>query len=200
MATAAPSGKDPAAPPREMQPLPALLSFLVPGLGQIYQGRVGKGILFLVCIYALFFYGMWLGSGTVVAGEPPKTYHVSGNVFLPPAPDSARQSNLPPLINDLYNRPQYIGQFWVGLVAWPALVQYYIYNPKDDANPPLLDFERTPSNDARNAVENFGDKQLELGWVYTVIAGVLNIMVIYDALAGPAFLTPKAGPTRKATA
>jgi hypothetical protein len=197
MATAS-SGKTPAAPPREMQPLPAFLSFLVPGLGQIYQGRVGKGVLFLVCIYALFFYGMYLGAGTVKAGE--QTYHVSGNVFLPPAPDSARQSSLPPLINDLYNRPQYLGQFWVGVVAWPALVQYFIYSPKDDANPPLLDFERTPSNDARNAVENFGDKQFELGWVYTVIAGVLNIMVIYDALAGPAFLTPKADPTRKATA
>ena len=27
----------------------------------------------------------------------------------------------------------------------------------------------------------------DLGWVYTVIAGVLNILVIYDAFAGPAF-------------
>ena len=33
-----------------------------------------------------------------------------------------------------------------------------------------------------------GTKLIELGWVYTVIAGVLNIMVIYDAFAGPAFL------------
>jgi hypothetical protein len=32
---------------------------------------------------------------------------------------------------------------------------------------------------------------LELGWVYTVIAGVLNIMVIYDAVAGPAFLASR---------
>src|SRR5213592_4932166 len=62
MSTAASPAK-PQHPPRELQPLPCLLSLLVPGLGQIYQGRIGKGVLFLVCIYALFFYGMWLGSG-----------------------------------------------------------------------------------------------------------------------------------------
>jgi hypothetical protein len=41
---------------------------------------------------------------------------------------------------------------------------------------------------------------VELGWVYTVIAGVLNIMVIYDALAGPALLTRKPESLPKATA
>ncbi len=30
--------------------------------------------------------------------------------------------------------------------------------------------------------------------MYTVIAGVLNVLVIYDALAGPAFREVKAGP------
>ena len=33
-----------------------------------------------------------------------------------------------------------------------------------------------------------GDKTWDLAWVYTVIAGVLNVMVIYDAFAGPAFV------------
>ncbi len=69
MSYAAQTGKSSPPPPRELQPLPGLLSFLVPGLGQIYQGRVGKGVLFLVCIYALFFYGMYLGSGAVQAGK-----------------------------------------------------------------------------------------------------------------------------------
>ena len=85
MSNAAPPGKTPPAPPREIQPIPGLLSFLVPGLGQIYQGRVSKGILFLLCIYGLFFYGLWLGSGTVRAGEPERTYSVSGSVYLPEA-------------------------------------------------------------------------------------------------------------------
>jgi len=193
MSHAAPPGKT---PPREMQPLPGVLSFLVPGLGQIYQGRVGKGVLFLVCVYALFFYGMWLGSGTAVAGSPSVTYAVSGNVYLPESPKQAQAlPSLPQFFNDLYNRPQYLGQFWVGVVAWPALYQY-AFPGKDDKkepeNPPsvwteIKNFEKTPSEEALNAVNTGGDKLLELGWVYTVIAGVLNIMVIYDAFAGPAF-------------
>jgi hypothetical protein len=52
----------------------------------------------------------------------------------------------------------------------------------------LKDFMRTPDVKSLNAVHTNGSKLLELGWVYTVIAGVLNIMVIYDALAGPALL------------
>ncbi|HVS39823.1 MAG TPA: DUF6677 family protein [Gemmataceae bacterium] len=195
MSSAAPPGKTPTAPPRELQPLPALLSYLVPGLGQIYQGRISKGVVFLVCIYGLFFYGMWLGSGTVRAGEPEKTYAVSGSVYLPVA--SAKNTPFQGLANDLYNRPQYLGQFCVGVVAWPALVQYW----QADAKEPLLgQFERTPTDEALNAVYTYGDKTMDLGWVYTVIAGVLNILVIYDALAGPAFLPRKTDPARKATA
>ncbi|HBI44009.1 MAG TPA: hypothetical protein DDY78_14335 [Planctomycetales bacterium] len=202
MSYAAQIGKSPPlAPPREIQPLPGFLSFLVPGLGQIYQGRVGKGVLFFVSIYALFFYGMYLGSGTVKAGEPEATYTVSGNVYLPEAPkQSAPFLNLPPMMNDLYNRPQYLGQFWVGVVAWPALWQYFTYDKKQEPQTALGLFERTPSDDALNAVHTYGDKLVELGWVYTVIAGVLNIMVIYDALAGPALLARKPDPVRKATA
>ena len=202
MSYAAQIGKSPPlAPPREIQPLPGFLSFLVPGLGQIYQGRVGKGVLFFVSIYALFFYGMYLGSGTVKAGEPEATYTVSGNVYLPEAPkQSAPFLNLPPMMNDLYNRPQYLGQFWVGVVAWPALWQYFTYDKKQEPQTALGLFERTPSDDALNAVHTYGDKFVELGWVYTVIAGVLNIMVIYDALAGPALLARKPDPVRKATA
>ena len=152
------------------QLLPALLSYLVPGLGQIYQGRVGKGVLFLVCIYGLFFYGMALGHWK--------------NVYIP---DTARVNNplgLSTPYANLYNRPQFLGQFWVGVVAWPATVQY-----NSDQPPALLgQFERTPEEKVLNELQTNGDKTWDLGWVYTVIAGVLNIMVIYDALTGPAFL------------
>ena len=58
---------------------------------------------------------------------------------------------------------------------------------------PAGQFERTPTDEALNAVHTYGDEVMELGWVYTVIAGVLNILVIYDAVAGPAFLP--ASPT-----
>ena len=74
------------------------------------------------------------------------------------------------------------------------------YDPKAESSPLLGQFERTPTDDSLNAVHTYGDKIMDLGWVYTVIAGVLNILVIYDALAGPAFLPRQPDPTRKATA
>src|SRR5438046_5927542 len=61
MRNQAPSPKEPPTPV-EYAPLAALLSYLVPGLGQVSQGRVGKGVLFFVCVTSLFFYGMYLGS------------------------------------------------------------------------------------------------------------------------------------------
>jgi hypothetical protein len=234
MSIASPAVKPPARPPlptRLFDPFAGLLSYLIPGMGQIYQGRVGKGVLFLVCIYTLFFYGQYLGSGSVKIGL--RTYSLNGNVYLPDtAQDHGEGANpfgLPPLALNLYNRPQFVGQFWVGVAAWPAILQYLSYdrranqeldreidqfyssaeneqetdpdkaredlheaenleNSPKRRHPILGRFQREPSPSAVNAVGNAGDKRLELAWVYTVIAGVLNIMVIYDAIAGPAFL------------
>src|SRR5262249_47407283 len=109
MSNAAPHANPPA--PRTFSPLAGFLSYLVPGLGQIYQGRVAKGLLFLVCIYTLFFYGMWLGSGKVtdvtVEGRKYEEYTVAGNVYLPDVADkNAGASGLARLLPNLYNRPQ----------------------------------------------------------------------------------------------
>src|SRR5579871_350450 len=176
---------------RPTDSIAAVLSYLIPGLGQIYQGRIGKGILFFVCVYTLFFTGSYLGSGTVrlKPGEESETYTVTSNVYLPDTADQNNPFNLPRLAANLYNRPQFAGQFWVGIAAWPAVWQYLNYDAQQKQGDPLLgNFQRTPSEAALNAVHTSGDKLLELGWVFTVIAGVLNVMVIYDALAGPAFL------------
>jgi hypothetical protein len=191
--------KPPTTTPRDVSPLAGLLSYLIPGLGQVYQGRLAKGILFFVCIYVLFFYGMFLGTGTVKAGRPPEEYRVTTNVYLPSVPSDRvnNPANMPKLALDLYNRPQFLGQFWVGIVAWPAIWQYYHFDPNEKGDRWLGDFMRTPSDAALNALHTSGDKRLELGWVFTVIAGVLNIMVIYDALAGPAFLFPNQPSTDK---
>jgi TM2 domain-containing membrane protein YozV len=45
--------------------LAALLAWLVPGMGHIYQGRTGKGILFFVCVLGTFVFGLVLGQGKV---------------------------------------------------------------------------------------------------------------------------------------
>jgi hypothetical protein len=223
MATAKPISRAPT--PRVYYPLAGVLSYLVPGLGQITQGRVGKGVLFLVCIYALFFYGIYLGSGSVKLNG--REYEASSVVYLPDVgPDAgadvgesaSKRTPLQRLGSNLYNRPQFAGQFWVGVAAWPAIVQYLRYDraaqekvqqkydelasadPEEAprireeavemerklAHPLLGRFEREPSTASLNVIHNAGDKRLELAWVFTVIAGVLNILVIYDAVAGPA--------------
>lgn len=174
-----------------LSPLAGLLSYLIPGLGQIFQGRVGKGVLFFICIYALFFYGTLLGSGTARIGQ--EEYRISSPVYLPDTAANSNPFGLSETFANLYNRPQFIAQFWVGIAAWPAIWQYRSYD-KDDPKPPLSGYQRAPDARTNNAINTCVGRTIELGWVFTVIAGVLNILVIYDALAGPAFVTsPAAG-------
>jgi TM2 domain-containing membrane protein YozV len=178
---ALPSSARPAAAPLTLDPLAAVLSYLIPGLGQVVQGRIGKGILFFVCLYGLFFYGLWLGQ--------------MKNVWLPnatqlpdvEAPLVGKLSGVP---KALAYRPQFLGQFWIGVAAWPAILQYAASGPDlDDPGPPLPVLGRymqTPTERELNNLQRDGNKRWDLGWVYTLIAGVLNVLVIYDALAGPA--------------
>jgi hypothetical protein len=166
--------REPVAPLPDYSPLAGLLSYVVPGLGQIYQGRIGKGILFLVCLYGMFFTGMALGHWK--------------NVYLPDTAAKNGQAWLPVPVANLWSRLHFAGQFWIGAAAWPALWQYAHYDPNQDADSVFGTFERAPKNDDDlNKLQQNSDKTWDLGWVYTVIAGVLNILVIYDAFAGAAF-------------
>jgi hypothetical protein len=176
------------APPPRLDWLAGLLSYLLPGLGQVLQGRVGKGLLFFVCLYGLFFYGLWLGQ--------------MRNVWLPDA------RKLPPVsvivtrldgdgpvggvAKALAYRPQFLAQFWMGVAAWPAILQYAAADPDAEPGTPrppaafLGFYMQAPGEDKLNELQRAGDKRWDLGWVYTVIAGVLNLLVIADAVAGPA--------------
>jgi TM2 domain-containing membrane protein YozV len=168
-------------PQRERSLLAGFLSYLVPGLGQIYQGRIAKGLLFLVVLYGLFFYGMYLGSWS--------------NVYLRDAPANRSISvGAGRTAYNLIDRLPFAGQFPIGVVAWPAIWQYKEL-PMPERWRSLMS---TPPEHRLNELQSEGDKYWDLGWVYTVIAGVLNILVIYDAYAGPAF-TPEAEeePTRR---
>jgi hypothetical protein len=85
------------------------------------------------------------------------------------------------------HRIHFLGQFWIGVAAWPAIWQYSHYEEAREPNGLFGSFQRMPAESKVNQIQNEDDKSWDLGWVFTVIAGVLNIMVIYDALAGPAF-------------
>lgn len=171
--------------------LAAFLAWLVPGLGHFYQGRTGKGILFFVCIVSTFFYGMYIGGGRVV-------YASTANVFS---------------MRFLQDRWQYVCQVGVGLPALPALVQRQLVRSgkrplfgDNFMRPPYNDpplgaprFESPDETDHNHTVYHpdelakwnyeFGD-YFEIGTVFTVIAGLLNILAIYDAYGGPLIIIP----------
>jgi hypothetical protein len=143
----------------------ALLAWLVPGLGHLYQGRTGKGILYAVCILGLYAMGMVMGEGKIVYWR---------------------------WVNPL-NYPEkfclyYIGQFFVGLPALPALIQgtlnHFGYSPIFGE---LKYCMAEPSQIVLNGLHPRLGKLVEMGTIYTTVAGLLNILAIYDAKEGPAF-------------
>jgi hypothetical protein len=178
--TTEPAAPPPPLPPVTLDPLAALLSYLVPGLGQIYQGRVGKGLLFFGGLYALFFYGMWMGQW--------KNVWLPDATALPEVSIAGKQLGGP--AKALKYRLEFLGQFWIGAAAWPAVHQYATYDSTKDKGSLFGKFMRAPSESELNDLQRNGDKRWDLGWVYTVIAGVLNLLVIYDAFAGPMFREP----------
>ncbi len=175
-------------PPRKYDFLAAFLTYLIPGLGQVKQGRIGKGVLYFVCLYGLFFYGMWLGQF--------KNVWLAKTDRLPRVTLPLLNSELKGLPKDVSYRKEFLAQFWIGAAAWPALFQYghteeLPGDPAKDADwegkphAVLGHYMQAPSESKLNDLQRSTDTTWDLGWVLTVIAGVLNILVIYDALAGP---------------
>lgn len=156
----------------------ALLAWLMPGMGHVYQGRTGKGILFFVCVFGTFVFGMLLGEGKVVYASLPGQEPW---------------------------RWQYYCQLGVGLPAMPALVQRRLRSQDrqplfDGFMAPPLDTPQPWKDDSGHASKQPNElamwtvamhPRFEIGTVYTVIAGLLNVLVICDAYAGPLVLLPK---------
>ena len=139
----------------------AFLAWLIPGLGHFYQGRTGKGTLYAVCILGLYVAGMVMGEGKIVYWR---------------------------WVNPLSNPEKfclyYIGQFFVGLPALPALIQSTLSRYGHDAI--LWGFMAEPSQVVLNGLQARLGKLVEIGTIYTTVAGLLNILAIYDAYEGPA--------------
>jgi len=141
----------------------AFLAWLVPGLGHYYQGRKGKAVLYAVFILGLYLMGMLMGEGKIVYWR---------------------------WVNPLNNPEKfcvyYIGQFFAGLPALPALIQGTLQYFGHD--PILGGFMAEPSVIVLNGLHPRLGKLVEIGTIYTTVAGLLNIFAIYDAYEGPAYL------------
>jgi hypothetical protein len=175
--------------------LAAFLAWLIPGLGHFYQGRNGKGVLFFVCILGTFYYGLYIGGGRVVYAS---TEPVFSRAFLT-------------------ERWQFVCQAGVGLPAMPALVQRARML---SGKPTLLSgsFDEWSMRPPRRAgAGRFESKDptsgqivqhpdelakwnydlgesFEIGTVFTVIAGLLNILAIFDAYGGPLVIPAEQKP------
>jgi hypothetical protein len=184
--------------------LAGFLSYLIPGLGQIVQGRFAKGVLFFVCLYGLFFTGMAMGDWkNVYLADPPNVPVIEVKLFQLPNGGHVIHIgpfHLPKPVAVVWNRLHFAGQFWIGVAAWPALWQYnHLPVPSEDTSPFLHNFQREPTSEEESSINTEKGKVPDVAWVYTVIAGVLNILVIYDAVAGPAFRGVSAKTTEEET-
>lgn len=175
----------PAVPPELVVDLkdPALAAFLAwlwPGSGHLYQRRWGKGVLFMVCILGTFFYGLFIGDGRVVYAS-----WRDGDRRLP-----------------------YLCQVGVGLPALPALVQAYrvkngryplwggiMAPPKLSA--PEREDPQDPTPETLSDLHLIQGHRFEIGTLFTMIAGLLNVLAIYDAFGGPVILEEEKGRDRK---
>jgi hypothetical protein len=132
------------------------LAWLIPGAGHIYQGRYGKGLLYMICILGAFYQGMYLGGNRVV--------------YASWKPEEKRLA--------------YLCQVGAGLPALPAIIQSYRVN--HNLAPLAGGYMAPPANGQELASwEKSLNRGFELGTAYTMIAGLLNILVICDAWGGP---------------
>ena len=143
--------------------LAAFLAWLIPGLGHFYQRRWAKGVLFFVCIFGTFVFGFEIGGGKVVYAS-----------FRPQV-----------------RRLHYFCQAGVGLPAMPALVQAMrVRQGKKAWGTFMAPPDPGPDGGELHVWHEELHRNFELGTVFTMIAGLLNILAIFDAWAGPVIIVP----------
>ena len=190
----------------------AVLAWLIPGAGHFYQRRFAKGLLFMVCVLATYFVGLGLGHGRVVYASLKKNdlrwqyplFQVHCGIVALPAMVQAHKTK------------DGGDPYWVLCERYPAdyREQSLRFTEISKENPPadmpaktLKDglmappgFVADPSNQDQETKElpnqdvlarwHFDYRHFyELGTLYTMVAGILNLLAVYDAFCGPAILT-----------
>ncbi len=147
-----------------------LLTWLVPGLGHYYQGRIVKALLFFFCIVPTFCIGCVLGSSTET-GPARNVYY------------SWRYQD---------RRLFFIPQACMAAAALPAGLQALAIN--SGSAPPLGRFMAPPkleTNDRSGVAPTLAEITtrlhflFELGTYITMMAGLMNLLAIFDAMDGP---------------
>ena len=100
--------------------LAAVLAFLIPGAGHWYQGRRFKAAVFSAGILTLFIWGLVLGHG-----QPVYSQTVVRTSSIPPQLESEK-----PTVKFSWG---YAAQAFVGLPAFPALLQDFRFRRDNDS-------------------------------------------------------------------
>ncbi len=142
--------------------LAALLAWIIPGMGHFYQGRTAKAITIFVAVMMLFISGYQMGGGKVVYCSFTS--------------------------EDL--RWQFVGQFFLGSAAVPAIVQNRSLRSQQNqgamVNVLWSGFLAPPVSTAElDKWHREYHSFFQMGTLYTLVAGLLNLFAIYDAYGGP---------------
>ncbi len=184
----------------------AFLAWLWPGAGHFYQRRFAKGFLFMICVLSTFFFGLALGNARVVYASLESSdfrwqYFCQLGVGAPALPALAQA-----IVAEDGQDPM-----------WVMCERYPYFDPEVDPDLASKSFAIVDDPDLIPGVKTYKDgfmakpagainqnendvlgqwhselkHRFEIGTLYTVIAGLLNLLAIYDAFAGPAILTPE---------
>ena len=133
----------------------AFLAWMIPGAGHYYQRRYLKSGLFFVCVLSSFLIGMFVADRKCVYASWDGTER----------------------------RWQFVLQAGVGLPVLPAVIEGW---RGKDPKPMFGGFMSAPRSSIDLDEWNFETASgFDLGTLYTMVAGLLNILVIFDAFAGP---------------
>ncbi len=191
----------------------AALAWLWPGAGHLYQGRYAKGLLFMVCILSTFFFGLGIGHGRVVYASFKREgssyrwqYLFQLQVGLPAFPALVQnfktRTGGDPLWILCERFPEDYGTGQTEEAALKSRLRFHRIVPENrDPNfkgSTLKDGFMAPP--AGKITDDYNDvlgqwhfelKHLfDMGTYFTVIAGLLNLLVVYDAFVGPAIHPP----------
>ncbi len=178
--------------------LAAALSWLIPGLGQLYQRRTFKGVIFLVALLGTFLAGMWIGGGNVVyaswrPGEKRWAFLGQAGIGVAAIPALIQSSSVGGVARQpLANLPWLVPPLSRGQAVSEAFARRLVATDPDVG---VGDFRRQPGGEMRYEPKHSGGQLslwqrrlgrfFDIGTLYTMLAGLLNLLVVYDAWAGP---------------
>ena len=159
----------------------AILAWLLPGAGHYYQRRYFKAAVYGLSIWTLVVAGLAMGSYRAAspAGDGSESLFFARTVYCSWRPGDRRLAFIP--------------QACVGVMAIPSLMQARTPRDADGSfwsaafAPPRVPSESStrPNQPTSNDVAANLHSWLDLSVLYTVTAGLLNLLAIFDALAGP---------------